>query len=110
MEFETQTDAAVDASLDEVPREGDGTDGGKTFGLNIYTEIERRSIRNMVEKVLSLPSHRGAAMSKTNGDTYSKQQTEQRRDEAVRRALNTPPKPYKESKVGKKKRDASRKR
>ena len=24
-----------------------------------------------------------------------------RRDEAVRRALNTPPKPYKESKVGK---------
>ena len=30
----------------------------------------------------------------------SEAQIIQRRDEAVRRALNTPPKPYKESKVG----------
>jgi hypothetical protein len=29
------------------------------------------------------------------------QEIVRRRDEAVRRALNTPPKPYKESKVGK---------
>lgn len=30
-----------------------------------------------------------------------------RRDEAVRRALSTPPKPYKDSKVGEKKRPTS---
>jgi hypothetical protein len=28
-------------------------------------------------------------------ETYSKRETEQRRDEALKRALNTPPKPYK---------------
>ena len=32
---------------------------------------------------------------------FSEQEIAQRRDEAVRRALNTPPKPYKDSKVGK---------
>lgn len=35
------------------------------------------------------------------GDQYSEAETIRRRDEAVRRALNTPPKPYKDSKVGK---------
>lgn len=35
------------------------------------------------------------------GDQYSEAETVRRRDEAVRRALNTPPKPYKDSKVGK---------
>jgi hypothetical protein len=34
-------------------------------------------------------------------DQYSDAETIRRRDEAVRRALNTPPKPYKDSKVGK---------
>lgn len=34
-------------------------------------------------------------------DALSEQEIVRRRDEAVRRALNTPPKPYKESKVGK---------
>jgi hypothetical protein len=32
---------------------------------------------------------------------YSEAETIRRRDEAVRRALNTPPRPYKDSKVGK---------
>jgi hypothetical protein len=32
---------------------------------------------------------------------YNETETIRRRDEAVRRALNTPPKPYKDSKVGK---------
>lgn len=31
----------------------------------------------------------------------------QRRDEAVRRALNTPPKPYKDSKLGKRRKPTS---
>jgi hypothetical protein len=37
----------------------------------------------------------------TCSDQYSEAHTIKRRDEAVRRALNTPPKPYKDSKVGK---------
>ena len=32
---------------------------------------------------------------------HSEAETVRRRDEAVRRALTTPPKPYKDSKVGK---------
>jgi hypothetical protein len=35
------------------------------------------------------------------GQQYNEAETIRRRDEAVRRALNTPPKPYKDSKVGK---------
>ena len=34
-------------------------------------------------------------------DQHDHAETVRRRDEAVRRALNTPPKPYKDSKVGK---------
>jgi hypothetical protein len=34
-------------------------------------------------------------------EQYSAEETARRRDQAVRRALNTPPKPYKDSKVGK---------
>jgi hypothetical protein len=40
---------------------------------------------------------------KPTTQSYSDKDTIQRRDEAVRRALNTPPRPYKESKVGAKK-------
>jgi hypothetical protein len=36
---------------------------------------------------------------------YSEQETKQRRDDAIRRALNTPPKPHKEM-VGKDKRNS----
>lgn len=36
-------------------------------------------------------------------EQYGDAETIRRRDEAVRRALNTPPKSYKESKVGKRK-------
>jgi hypothetical protein len=37
----------------------------------------------------------------SDNQQLTEQQTIQRRDEAVRRALNTPPKPYKDAKVGK---------
>jgi citrate synthase len=40
-------------------------------------------------------------MNKDDGkQQYSEQETARRRDEAVRRALHTPPRPYKDSKVG----------
>lgn len=45
--------------------------------------------------------------TKTHDEKLSEQQVIQRRDEAVRRALNTPPKPYKDSKIGKQKSKAS---
>jgi hypothetical protein len=35
------------------------------------------------------------------GGQFGEQEMARRMDEAVRRALNTPPKPYKDSKVGK---------
>lgn len=38
--------------------------------------------------------------TKTNGDQYSPEETARRRDDAIRRALNTPPTPHKEM-VGK---------
>jgi len=37
-----------------------------------------------------------------HSEQHSEAETIRRRDEAVRRALNTPPKPYKDAKVGKK--------
>jgi hypothetical protein len=45
-------------------------------------------------------------------ENYDAAETVRRRDEAVRKALNTPPKPYKESKVGNtgKKQPASRRK
>jgi hypothetical protein len=36
--------------------------------------------------------------------SYSEKEVEKRRDDAVRRALNTPPKPHSEMKLGQKKR------
>ena len=39
--------------------------------------------------------------TQSRSEQYSEAETIRRRDEAVRRALNTPPKPYKDSKVGK---------
>lgn len=36
-------------------------------------------------------------VSKTSKDSYSNKETNRRRDEALKRALNTPPKPRKES-------------
>ena len=36
-------------------------------------------------------------------DTYSYEETERRRDQALGRALNTPPKPHDEMKLGKEK-------
>lgn len=35
--------------------------------------------------------------------TLTEKEVAQRRDDAIRRALNTPPKPYKDAKVGKQK-------
>jgi hypothetical protein len=35
-------------------------------------------------------------MNKSTDDQYSEKETEQRRDDAIRRALRTPPKPQKE--------------
>lgn len=34
-------------------------------------------------------------------EQFSEKEIAKRRDDAIRRALNTPPKPYKDSKVGK---------
>jgi hypothetical protein len=44
----------------------------------------------------------------TTGEQHSDAETKRRMDDAVRRALNTPPKPYKDSKVGKTKAKLSR--
>jgi hypothetical protein len=41
--------------------------------------------------------------TKTQHGQYSEAETARRRDEAVRRALNTPPKPHKNMKLGKSK-------
>jgi hypothetical protein len=40
-------------------------------------------------------------MAKTPEDQYGKRETERRRDEALRRALNTPPKPHKKKEPAK---------
>ena len=42
-------------------------------------------------------------LDKENDEPMNQEAIAKRRDEAVRRALNTPPRPYKESKVGAKK-------
>jgi len=40
-------------------------------------------------------------MTKTPGEQYSEEETAQRRDAAIKRMLNTPPKPHSEMKIGK---------
>ena len=42
-------------------------------------------------------------MANTKQQTFSEQEIATRRDDAIRRALNTPPRPYKDAKVGAKK-------
>jgi hypothetical protein len=38
---------------------------------------------------------------KTSNDSYSEQETAQRRDAVIKRMLSTPPKPHSEMKIGK---------
>jgi hypothetical protein len=46
-------------------------------------------------------------MGKPQNETYSEEETVRRRDEALLRALSTPPKPHSAMKVGKRKAKAS---
>jgi hypothetical protein len=48
-----------------------------------------------------MKQHHRRTQHEARADQYGEAETAQRRDEAVRRALNTPPKPYKDSKAGK---------
>jgi hypothetical protein len=50
-----------------------------------------------------------AAKTDKNSDTYSNEETARRRDEALLRALNTPPKHHSEMKLGKRKAKANSK-
>jgi hypothetical protein len=45
-----------------------------------------------------------------SGDSYSEQETAQRRDAVIKRTLNTPPKPHSVMKLGKPKGKPSKKR
>jgi hypothetical protein len=44
-----------------------------------------------------------SGMAKSSDEKYSEQETARRRDEALLRALSTPPKPHSEMKMGKRK-------
>jgi hypothetical protein len=40
-------------------------------------------------------------MTNSDGDSYSEEETVARREAAIQRLLKTPPKPHKDSKIGK---------
>jgi hypothetical protein len=50
-----------------------------------------------------------SGIAKSSDEKYSEQETARRRDEALLRALSTPPKPHSEMKIGKRKAVASAK-